>query len=299
MQIAITGATGLVGSHLMAALQDGGHEVRRLVRGNPQGDDIRWSPQNGEVEAKKLEGCDAVIHLAGESIAAGRWNDAKKARIRDSRVQGTTTISEALAGLEQKPKTLISASAIGIYGDRGDELLDDSAPPGTGFLADVCQQWEQSTTAAAEAGIRVVHPRIGIVLSVEGGALAKMLLPFKLGLGGKIGSGEQYMSWIARDELTDVIKFCIEREEIEGAFNAVSPAAVTNQAFTKALGSVLQRPTIFPMPALAARLALGEMADALLLASNRVAPRALERHAFPFRQSDIGDALRHVIENKI
>src|SRR6266566_4624603 len=239
---------------------------------------------------------NAVVHLAGENIAGGRWTAARKERILNSRVKGTKLIAETLGNLPQPPQVLVSASAIGYYGDRGSELLREQSPPGTGFLPDVCRQWEAATDAATRKGIRVVHLRTGIVLSGKGGALRKMLLPFKLGVGGKIGSGEQYWSWISIDDHCAAILHCIQASSLHGPVNAVSPSPVTNLEFTKALGRVLHRPTIFPLPALAARLVLGEMADALLLASARVEPAKLLGSRFVFEHKDLEPTLASLLQ---
>ncbi len=272
----------------------GGHTVVPLVRSSSdQG--IHWNPVKGEIDTEKLEGFDAVVHLAGENIADGRWNDAKKKRILDSRVKGTRLLTEALAKLKQKPKVLVCASAIGYYGDRGDEVLGDGAAPGEGFLSDVCVEWEKAADPAREAGIRTVHLRIGVVLAANGGALDKMLLPFKLGVGGVLGSGDQYMSWVTADDVVGMIHFAIENEKLEGGVNAVAPNPVTNREYTKTLGKVLSRPTIFPVPAFGARLALGEMADALLLSSTRVVPTTLEKEGYTFRFAQLENALRHLL----
>ena len=225
--------------------------------------------------ADAFDGVDAVVHLADESIAGGRWTAARKTRIRESRVTGTRQVCEALARLDTPPKTLVAASAIGFSGDRGNELLDESAGPGSGFLPEVCQAWEAAVARARERGIRVVHLRIGIVLSPLGGALAQMLLPFKLGVGGVLCGGDQYMSWIALDDLLGIVLHALTNDSVSGPVNAVAPQAVTNREFTKTLGAVLNRPTVLPAPAFALRIALGEMADALLLASTRVDPAVL------------------------
>jgi hypothetical protein len=269
--------------------------VARLVRALPTaGGDIPWDPAAGRLDPARLEGLDAVVHLAGENIA-GRWTAAKKARIRSSRVEGTRLLAEALAGLKRPPKTLLCASAIGYYGDRGAELLREESPAGTGFLAEVCREWEAAARPAAEKGLRVVHLRIGVVLSPAGGALARMLMPFKLGLGGRIGSGSQFMSWIASDDLSGVIRHALTTESLRGPVNAVAPQAVTNLEFTQTLGRVLRRPTPFPMPAFAARLAFGEMAEALLLASARVEPTRLVASGYRFRAPELEGALRHLL----
>ena len=268
-----------------------------LTRRNARNDDeITWDPSSDTLDPSRLTNIDGVIHLAGENIASRRWAAAQKARIRDSRVQGTTLLAQTLTSISPPPKVFISASAIGYYGNRDDEILTEDSQPGAGFLPDVSIAWENAAKPATEAGIRTVHPRIGIVLSPAGGALGKMLLPFKLGLGGIIGSGNQYMSWITLDDLISLFLFAIDRESISGAINAVSPTPVTNREFTKTLGRVLSRPTIFPLPAFAAKLALGEMADALLLASTRVISSRLENTNFSFTHPHLEPALRHLLK---
>lgn len=290
MRIAISGSSGLVGSTLLPALREAGHSVTRLVRQSPRPDDVLWDPSAGTIDVDKLEGVEAVIHLAGENIAGGRWTAARKARILESRVQGTRLLSESLARLQRPPHVLVSASAIGYYGDRADEELTEASPPGKGFLPEVCQAWEDATRPAAEGKIRVVNLRIGIVLSSRGGALAKMLLPFRLGVGGRVGSGNQYWSWITLAELVRVMQFAIDENQLRGPVNAVA-GTCTNREFTRALGKVLHRPTFLPMPAFAARLALGEMADALLLASARVLPEKLRQSGYSFQHPDLDAAL--------
>ncbi len=295
MKVAITGATGFVGTALVSQLRAEGHETIRVSRQAGTARDAVWNPSQGTIEAHKLEGLDAVVHLAGESIASGRWNEQKKARIRDSRVQGSSLLSSTLAKLKSPPKTLVSASAIGFYGDRGDAVCNEDSAAGTGFLADVCRAWEAACQPAVNAGIRVVNSRFGIVLSPRDGALAKMLLPFKLGLGGVVGSGTQYWSWISLDDVVSSIIYCLNTGTLRGPVNAVAPAPATNHVFTKTLGHVLNRPTIFPMPAFAARLALGEMADALLLASTRVVPERLQNSGYSFQYPELGPALKHLL----
>ena len=293
MNILISGASGLIGSAMKTALHARGDRVLSLTRRAARSDsEITWDPAANVLDPSRLVDIDGVIHLAGENIAAGRWTAAQKARIRDSRVQGTALLAQTLAQLPAPPSAFISASAIGYYGNRGDELLTEDSPPGEGFLPEVSVTWERAARPVAEAGIRTVHPRIGIVLSRNGGALAKMRLPFKLGLGGTIGSGDQYMSWIALDDLVALFLFALDDESIGGAVNAVSPTPVTNREFTKTLARVLSRPAIFPVPAFAAKLALGEMADALLLASTRVISTRLENTSFSFAHSDLESALR-------
>ena len=296
MKVLMTGSSGLVGTALRSFLGAGGHQVRRLLRTAAESDDATsWNPADGTVAAGAFDGIDAVVHLAGESIASGRWTAARKARIRDSRVIGTRHLSEALAQLDTPPKVLVAASALGFYGDRGNEVLDESAVPGSGFLPAVCQAWEDAATPALERSIRVVHLRVGIVLSPLGGALAQMLLPFNLGVGGVLGGGDQYMSWIALDDLLRIVLHALTDDSVSGPVNAVAPQAVTNREFTKTLGAVLHRPTILPAPAFALRLALGEMADALLLASTRVDPAVLRTTGFEFEYPNLDDALRHVL----
>lgn len=297
MRIIVSGSTGLVGSALVSFLEAGGHAVTRLAR--PTSPAIQptavWDPDAGTIDAAALAGHDAVVHLAGENIAAGRWTKKQQARIRDSRVHGTRLLAETLARLSAPPKVLVCASAIGFYGDRGDQWLAETSAPGEGFLPDVCRAWEAAAEPARAAGIRVVHLRFGVILSGAGGALARMLLPFKLGLGGKVGSGRQYMSWLALDDAVGIAHHALVTESLASPVNAVAPHPVTNYEFTKALGRVLRRPTVFPLPAFVARLALGQLADELLLASARVAPRRLEETGYPFRFAELEPALRHVL----
>ena len=297
MNVLLTGSSGLIGSALAPALSGDGHRVRRLRRAaSAAADATSWNPADGTFAAGALDGIDAVVHLAGENIAGGRWTAARKARIRDSRVDGTRRLCAALAALDTPPRVLVAASAIGFYGDRGDALLDESAAPGTGFLPEVSRSWEAAAAPAREAGIRVVHLRIGIVLSPAGGALAQMLLPFKLGVGGVLGSGDQYMSWIALDDVVGVVRHALVDESLSGPVNTVAPQAVTNREFTRTLGQVLRRPTILPAPAFALRIALGEMAEALLLASTRVDPAALRATTFEFRHPQLDGALRQLLD---
>lgn len=296
MNILVTGSTGLVGSALVPFLTTGGHRVLRLVRGTPRNDDeIAWNPEKGEIDLAKLEGLDAVVHLAGENIATGRWTAAKKARIHDSRVNGTRLLSEALSKLSRKPRVLVCASAIGFYGDRGDDVMIENSEPGSSFLCNVCRDWEAATEPARQAGIRVVNLRIGVVLTPRGGALEKMLLPFKLCAGGVVGGGKQFWSWIALDDLVGAIHHAITHDELSGPVNAVSPEPVTNHDFTKTLGRVLGRPTVVPMPAFAVRLLLGEMGEELLLASTRVVPSRLQATGYQFRCPTLDGALHHLL----
>jgi uncharacterized protein (TIGR01777 family) len=296
MKVLVTGSSGLIGKALQRRLEAHGDEVRTLVRRPAtNGHDVQWDPEQLSVEALELEGHDAVVHLAGESIAEGRWSPEKMQRIRESRVRGTRFLCETLAALERKPRVLVCASAIGFYGDRSDDPLDEQSESGEGFLADVCREWEDACEPARRAGIRVVNLRIGVVLSRAGGALAKMLLPFKLGLAGRIGSGRQWMSWIELEDVVSSICHALETDSLYGPVNAVSPHPVTNDEYTKTLGRVLSRPTVFPMPAVGARLAFGKMADELLLASMRVEPKALQQSGFRFAYPTLDGALRHAL----
>jgi uncharacterized protein (TIGR01777 family) len=298
MKVFVSGASGLIGSGLCAALGATGHTVCRLVRKRDAavGGNIYWNPAVGELDAAALADVDAVVNLAGESIAGGRWTAQKKAAILQSRIQSTSIIARALAQPKGQPKTLVNASAIGIYGNRGDEVLDEGSPPGSDdFLSDVCRQWEAATAPAAEGGCRVVITRFGVVLSGEGGALKQMLTPFKLGVGGKIGSGRQYMSWVGLDDVIDVLVDCVTNSAYTGPVNVVAPQAVTNYEFTKTLGRVLHRPTVFPVPAFAAKLAFGRMADELLLTSQRVRPKYLEHIGYDFKFPTLERALQRAI----
>ena len=295
MKILVTGATGLVGSAVVPFLAGGGHEVARLGRSAPGAGDIRWDPDAGVLDARALEGFDGVVHLAGENIASGRWSAAKKRRIKESRVRGTRLLAETLAGLERPPRVLVSASAVGFYGDRGDEELTESSPAGSGFLSDVCREWEAATEAAEGKGIRVVHARLGVVLSRDGGALGKMLTPFRLGAGGIVGNGRQYMSWMTLDDTAAALGHLLATETVSGPVNVVAPVPVTNREFTSTLGRVLRRPTVFPLPGFVARVVFGEMADALLLASTRVQPAGLLDSGYTFRHGTLEEGLRHVL----
>jgi uncharacterized protein (TIGR01777 family) len=297
MKILVSGASGLIGSALVAELAHDGHEVTRLVRSEPKPGqpEVSWDPAAGRLDAASVEGFDAAMHLAGESIAKGRWTAARKARIRDSRVRGTELLARTLAGAARPPKVLVSASAVGFYGDGGEEELDEESPPGDGFLPEVCREWEGATGPAAEAGIRVVFMRMGMVLSARGGALAKMLPVFRLGVGGPLGSGRQYLSWITLDDLARAFRHVLSTESLRGPVNAVAPRPVTNREFTRALGRTLRRPAVIPAPAFALRAALGPMADALLLASARVVPRRLLDSGFRFNDPDVEGALRRVL----
>ncbi|MHB1327290.1 MAG: TIGR01777 family oxidoreductase [Gemmatimonadales bacterium] len=291
--IAITGASGLVGSALSTLLTTGGHRVVPMVRRAARAGEISWDPARG-LNPADLEGVDAIVHLAGEAIVSGRWTEARKQRIRDSRVAGTSAIARAMASASNGPKILVSASAMGIYGDRGDEILDDEAAAGHGFLPDVAREWEAATTPASRAGVRVANARFGLILSPASGLLARMLPPFRMGIGGPLGNGTQWMSWISIDDcITGLGHLLFNR--LEGTFNFGSPEPVTNQAFTEALGKVLRRPTVIPVPRVALRLAFGELADAGILASARMVPNRLRASGFEFRHAHLEPALRHLL----
>jgi len=305
MRVLISGSSGLIGSSLVPALEGAGHSVIRLVRRNPAANEIRWdlskspplpTPGKGGAPAEggSFEGFDAVVHLAGESIA-GRWTAAKKARIRDSRVQNTRALAAALAQTKRPPRVMVCASAIGIYGDRSEEALREESAPGSDFLADVARQWEAATEPASRAGIRVVSLRFGVVLSARGGALARMLPPFRMGVGGRIGSGRQWMSWIALADVVGVIQHALATESLRGPVNTVAPQPVTNADFTRVLGAVLHRPAIFPLPALMVRLVFGEMGEALLLGSQRVDCGKLQASGFRFRYAELKPALEALL----
>jgi uncharacterized protein (TIGR01777 family) len=295
MKIAIAGASGLVGKALTPLLEADAHDIVRLVRNSPKAGELEWHPNQDSIDPAKLESFDAIINLAGENVAEGRWTDEKKKKIHDSRVNGTHLLSEAIAKLTTKPRCFLCASATGIYGDRGDETLDEQSESGGGFLAGVCREWEKATEPAHRAGVRVVNFRFGPILARAGGMLEKMLTPFKMGLGGKIGSGKQYISWVAIEDAVAVIKRALNDESIRGPLNVVSPKPVTNERFTRALGEVLSRPTVMAMPAFAARLAFGEMADEMLLVSQRVIPKRLQAAGFHFDYSDLETALQHYV----
>jgi uncharacterized protein (TIGR01777 family) len=297
MRILITGATGLIGNALRRSFAERGYEMLLASRGEPKdGSYIQWTIENGFTEPERLEGLDAVVHLAGESVAGLRWTDEKKKSILDSRVLGTRNVVDAISKLSDKPKVLVSASAIGFYGERGDEELTESSAIGDNFLARVSREWEAESRRAEDAGIRTVLLRTGIVLSKDGGALATMLMPFRLGLGGVVGSGKQWMSWITLDDHIDVINFVIEHETIRGAVNSTSPNPVTNEEFTKVLGLVLYRPTFIPLPEFAVSMMFGEMGDELLLTSTRVIPKRLLDARFVFQYPKLKPALEHTLE---
>ena len=294
-KILVSGSTGLIGTALLSALRTSGYEVTCLVRGGTSGkEQIGWDPAR-PLAPGSVSGFDAVVHLAGESIV-GRWTDAKKRRIRESRVQGTRNLAAALAAAPQRPQLLISASAIGYYGDRGEETLREDSSSGDGFLPEVCREWEEAAEPVAKAGIRCVQIRIGVVLSASGGALHAMLLPFRMGVGGKMGSGRQWMSWVHIDDLVGAVQHVIKCDMLRGPVNVVAPNPVRNAEFTKVLASVLSRPAIFPMPAFAARLVFGQMGDELLLASQRVEPAKLLTSGYFFKKSDLKTALEAILK---
>ncbi|HXE91865.1 MAG TPA: TIGR01777 family oxidoreductase [Terriglobales bacterium] len=295
-KILVSGASGFIGSALCPLLTGAGARVTRLVRTRPRDDsEIQWDPA-AAIAGDRLEGFDAVVHLAGETIT-GRWTAAKKQRILQSRAQGTQTLATLVAHRQRKPRVFVSASAIGFYGDRGDEVLREQSSSGSsGFLPEVARAWEEATRPAAVAGIRVVNLRIGVVLSPRGGALQQMLPPFKLGLGGRLGSGRQYMSWIALDDLLGAIQFALTQDSLRGPVNAVAPNPVTNREFTKTLGQVLHRPTIFPVPAFVVKTLFGQMGEELLLASQRVEPARLIAAGFSFTHPELKGALEAVLK---
>jgi uncharacterized protein (TIGR01777 family) len=296
MHVFITGATGLVGRRLESELRSEGRQVTRMVRASPKADEVLWNYQDRQIDLEKLAAADAVVHLAGESIAQGRWTEEKKRRIRESREGGTRFLAESIARLQAPPKVFVCASAVGYYGDRGDDELTEQSAPGAGFLPEVCIAWEKACRPAADAGVRVVNLRIGIVLSREGGALAKMLPPFRLGAGGVVGGGRQWWSWIALDDVVRAVQHILTDESLEGPVNGTAPHPVTNREFTTTIAHVLHRPAIFPLPAFAARLALGEMANGLLLASAKVLPRKLQQSGFEFQFPELEPALRGALE---
>lgn len=293
MHVLISGASGLVGTALAASLQQDGHSAVPLVRsGKPGVQGVRWNPAAREFDRAAAEGADAVVNLAGASIGEGRWTAARKAELRTSRVELTNFLVDELLKLNRRPSVLVSASAVGYYGNRGEEVLTEDSPPGTDFLAGLAQEWEAAAKRAEQAGMRVVILRFGVVLSARGGALKKMLPIFKLGLGGKLGSGQQWMSWVSLDDAVGIIRRTLEDAGMRGVYNAVAPNPVRNGDYTRSLGRVLGRPTIFPAPAFALRLMLGEMADALLLTSQRAVPGRLQRAGFPFRHPELEDGLK-------
>jgi uncharacterized protein (TIGR01777 family) len=297
MNILVSGASGFVGSYLIPFLARHAHQVTRLVRSRPKtgAQEIFWDPKGGKLDTTLLEGFDAVVHLAGENIAAERWTEQRKQHILESRVAGTRLLARALTDLKRPPEVMVSTSAIGIYGNRSNEILHEESGPGTGFLADVCRQWEQSAEAVKGKGIRLVTLRMGMVLSAAGGALPRMLTPFRMGAGGRVGDGTQFMSWIALEDLLEIILFACTEPSLRGAVNAVAPEPVTNLVFTQTLGRVLRRPSVMPVPAFAIRLIFGEMGQQLLLSSTRVEPARLRAAGFRFRYPLLEPALRHLL----
>jgi uncharacterized protein len=297
MKILISGSTGLVATHLMPTLSAKGHEIIKLVRKSPNSDnEIQWNAETGfsEAEFAKLVGIDAVVHLAGDNVASENWSEDKKRKIRESRTVGTRVLVDALARLKNPPKIFISASAIGFYGNRGDEILTDDSAKGSGFFPEVCEAWE-AEAKKAEAFARVVCLRIGVILTKDGGALEKMLTPFKLGVGGVIGSGKQYMPWIAIDDIVGIFTFVIENE-ISGSINTTAPNPTTNYDFTKTFGKVLNRPTFFPIPEFAIKLMFGEMGETLLLQGCRVIPKRIQELGYKFKFENLEEALAHVLK---
>ncbi len=303
MRALVSGSSGLVGRALVRDLIAAGHSVGCLIRPqgagapHPSATAVRWDPLAGELDQSAAEGAEAIIHLAGASIAAGRWSPARKRVLRESRVDATRQLVAALARLRRPPRTFISASAVGYYGSRGDEDLAEASSSGSDFLATLARDWEAEAARAAEFGARVVFPRFGVILAARGGALQRMLLPFRLGLGGRLGRGEQWMSWLTLEEAVGIARFALENSEVRGPVNAVAPNPVRNREFTRVLGRVLRRPTIFPAPAFALRLALGEMADALLLSSQRALPQRLKGLGYAFRHPELEPALRAVLRS--
>jgi uncharacterized protein (TIGR01777 family) len=297
MRVAITGATGLVGSALVPHLGELGHEVVRVVRGHASGTDISWNPADGQIDPRAFDGIDAVVHLAGAGIGDHRWTDDYKRELLQSRVRGTTLVAETIAAATNGPATLLSGSAIGFYGARGDEELDERSAAGSGFLSDLCEQWEAATAPAESAGARVVHLRTGIVLSEKGGALKKQLPLFKLGLGNKMGSGRQWQSWISIDDEVGAIAHLLT-SDLSGPVNLTAPTPVTNATFADELGAALHRPTFLPIPKFGPKLLLGgELADNLLFEGQKVLPRALNGDGYPFVHPELADALRAMLSS--
>ncbi|HEX8366984.1 MAG TPA: TIGR01777 family oxidoreductase [Pyrinomonadaceae bacterium] len=298
MKILISGASGLVGTHLIPTLKAKGHEIFRLVRQTPDAaDEIQWDAEKGFSESARarLENFDAVVHLAGDNVASESWSEQKKRKIRDSRVVGTRVLIDALKRAQNPPRVLVSASAIGFYGDREDEVLTEDSAKGTGFFPEVCDAWEQEAEKAEEFGARVVMPRIGVVLAKDGGALEKMLTPFKFGVGGRVGSGKQWMSWIVLEDLIRIIHFALENETLRGVVNATAPNPATNEEFTKTFGRVLHRPAILPVPEFVVKLMFGEMGETLLLQGARVLPERLLENGFEFKFTNLEESMKAVL----
>jgi len=298
VKILVTGASGLIGSHLLPDLRSRGHEVVPIKRQHSS-DGIYWNPDAGEIESDKLDGADAIVNLAGAGVAE-RWTKIHKQEIYDSRIKGTALLASAISTLKNKPQVFVCASAIGFYGERGPEVLTENSTAGNNFLAKVCADWETQAKNVEQSGVRVVSLRFGIVLSTRGGALQKMLVPFQMGAGGRLGSGEQYMSWISIDDAVAAIRFAIESDKLTGPVNVVAPTPVSNIEFTNALGHVLHRPTVMPVPVVMAHLAFGaEMADQVLLASDRVLPEKLKSAGFQYAYPDLEKALAHVVNDRV
>ncbi len=296
MKVAITGSSGLIGTSLVSFLSEKSVTVSKILRENPKDDNISWKPEDGDWNSAFTGGVDGIVHLAGENIASGKWTRKKKEKIRNSRIEGTKKLCEHILKLPTPPSVLVCASAIGYYGNRGVEFLNEGSSRGSGFLPDVCLGWEEAAESVSKAGVRVVSVRFGIVLSKDGGALAKMMTPFKMGMGGKIGSGAQYMSWVAMDDVTGAIYHTLVTGSLKGPVNVTAPNPVTNKEFTNTLGEVLKRPAVVPMPAFAAKLAFGEMANDLLLASTKVAPKRLSDSGYEFQYPELENALRHILD---
>lgn len=295
--ILVSGVSGPIGMALLPSLRAAGARITRLSRkeSTTSGEKgLAWNPMQ-QLQPDAISGFDAVIHLAGETIV-GRWTEGKKKKIHDSRVIGTRNLAQALGRAAVKPRVFLCSSAVGVYGDRGDELLTESSTPGSGFLADVCREWEAATQAASDAGIRTVQIRTGVVLSPKGGALGKMLMPFKMGVGGRVGDGQQWMSWIDVQDLVEAVHHILKNESLRGAVNMVGPAPVTNAEFTKTLAAALRRPSIFPMPAFAVKLVFGEMGETVLLGSQRVRPTRLEDSGYSFRFAILRESLENLLK---
>lgn len=299
MKVLISGASGLVGKKLVKTLEDKGWDVARLVRQKETSDnEIQWNPEEGQIQVEKLNGFDAMVHLSGDNLSSGRWTEDKKRKIRDSRIGSTLLLTTALQELEKKPEVFVCASAIGYYGNRGDEIMTESSEPGEDFLSWVCRDWERAVDPATVAGVRAVNLRIGMVLSGKGGALKKMLPGFAAGLAGNLGDGNQYVSWIDINDLVNIISFAIENKEVVGPVNCVAPDPVKNKDFTKTLAKVLSRPAVIHAPAFGLRIAFGEMADAIILSSTRVMPERLTALGFAFEHPTLEQALRHVLRKQ-
>ncbi len=304
MRVLVSGSTGFLGTAAVDTLEKGGHTVARLVRPETKKSKqtsvtektVMWDPVAGTFDAAAAEGSDVLVHLAGASIAGGRWDASRKRLLRTSRIDATRHLMAALSKLQRPPRVIVAASAIGFYGDRGDETLTEASAPGNDFLATLCREWEAETARGAEFGARVVIPRFGIILAAHGGALPQMALPFKFGAGGRIGSGRQWMSWLTLAEAMGIIQFAIANSELSGPVNAVTPNPAQNSEFTRALAKAMHRPAVFPAPAFALRLALGEMADALLLSSQRVLPSRLEQSGYRFAKPDLAGALGEIFQ---